>query len=106
MEEGWEALKDAAAQAAEYEREHQLAQRAQAALLEGQERCEMRRCNYHYYYQCRVQGFKVKKAVRCGAVTVVVRVEGLGWRSCRLWGFKVKNDIGAVATAGWYACLV
>eukprot|EP00802_Teleaulax_amphioxeia_P006510 Tamp_06514.p1 GENE.Tamp_06514~~Tamp_06514.p1 ORF type:complete len:383 (+),score=85.36 Tamp_06514:26-1150(+) len=106
MEEGWEALKDAAAQAAEYEREHQLAQRAQAALLEGQERCEMRRCNYHYYYECRVQGFKVKKAVRCGAVTVVVRVEGLGWRSCRLWGFKVKNDTGAVATAGWYACLV
>jgi hypothetical protein len=45
MEEGWESLKDAAVQAAEYEREHQLTQRAQAALLEGQERCEMRRCN-------------------------------------------------------------
>jgi hypothetical protein len=46
MEEGWETLRDAAVQAAEYEREHQLTQRAQAALLEGQERCEMRRCMF------------------------------------------------------------
>mmetsp|Transcript_31066 Transcript_31066/g.45434 ORF Transcript_31066/g.45434 Transcript_31066/m.45434 type:complete len:326 (-) Transcript_31066:84-1061(-) len=39
MEEGWEVLKDAAAQAAEYERQNQLAERAKAALLENHQRC-------------------------------------------------------------------